>query len=62
MQGSITDAIPDELRQAFTDWVDGARATAKAITDQAPADEFNKTISDLNDTRSNALSLCDATY
>lgn len=60
--GSITDAIPDELRQAFTDWVDGARATAKAITDRAPAGEFNSTIGALNDTRSNALSLCDATY
>ncbi len=62
VQGSITDAIPADLRQALTDWVDGARATAKAITAQAPADEFNKTIGDLNDTRSNALSLCDATY
>ena len=60
--GSITDAIPAELKQAFTDWVDGARATAKAITERAPAGEFNTTIGALNDTRSNALSLCDATY
>ncbi|WP_328363114.1 hypothetical protein OG976_03290 [Mycobacterium sp. NBC_00419] len=60
--GSITDAIPQELKQAFTDWIDGARATAKAITARAPAGEFNTTIGALNDTRSNALSLCDATY
>ncbi|WP_243841550.1 hypothetical protein [Mycobacterium sp. DL592] len=60
--GSITDAIPPDLKQAFTDWVDGARATAKAITGRAPAGEFNTTIGALNDTRSKALSLCDATY
>lgn len=60
--GSITDVIPQELKDAFTRWVDGARATAKAITDHAPPGQFNQTIRDLNDTRSNALSLCDATY
>ena len=62
VEGSITDTIPPELKDALTSWVDGARATAKAITGKAPAGEFNKTIGDLNDTRSNALSLCDATY
>ncbi len=60
--GSMTAAIPQELTDAFTSWVDGARATAKAISAHAPPGEFNKTIKDLNDTRSNALSLCDATY
>ncbi len=59
---SVTDAIPDELKAAFKDWVDGARATAKAILAHAGPGEFNTTIQDLNDTRSNALSLCDATY
>lgn len=59
---SITDTIPDELKSAFTDWVDGARATAKAILGHAGPGEFNQTIQSLNDTRSNALSLCDATY
>ncbi|GAA2782221.1 hypothetical protein GCM10010533_20530 [Mycolicibacterium pallens] len=60
--GSITDAIPDELKAAFKDWVDGAHATARAITGHAGPAEFNQTIQSLNDTRSNALSLCDATY
>ncbi|MGY4708899.1 hypothetical protein ACXDF8_04920 [Mycolicibacterium sp. CBM1] len=60
--GSITDAVPQDLKDAFASWVDGARATAKAITDKAPPEQFNKTIKDLNDTRSKALSLCDATY
>jgi hypothetical protein len=62
VEGSMTDIIPPELKDALTQWVDGARATAKAITGKAPAGEFNQTIGDLNDTRSNALSLCDATY
>ncbi|MCI4675347.1 hypothetical protein K9U37_10815 [Mycolicibacterium litorale] len=62
VQGSLTDAIPPELKDALTSWVDGARATAKAIAGKAPAGEFNKTIGDLNNTRSTALSLCDATY
>jgi len=59
---SVTDAIPDELKAAFKDWVDGARATASAIIGHAGPGEFNSTIQSLNDTRSNALSLCDATY
>lgn len=59
---SITDAIPDELKAAFKDWVDGAHRTASAILAHAGPGEFNTTIQDLNDTRSNALSLCDATY
>jgi len=62
VEGSLSDTIPPELKNALTEWVDGARATAKAIIGKAPAGEFNKTIGDLNDTRSNALSLCDATY
>ncbi|MBB3603371.1 hypothetical protein FHT40_003032 [Mycolicibacterium sp. BK556] len=60
--GSVTDAIPDELKAAFKDWVDGAHATASAILAHAGPGEFNSTIQALNDTRSNALSLCDATY
>ena len=62
VEGSLTDAIPPELKDALTSWIDGARATAKAISGKAAAGEFNQTIGDLNDTRSNALSLCDATY
>ena len=60
--GSVTDAIPDELKAAFQDWIDGAHRTADAITGHAGPSEFNSTIQSLNDTRSNALSLCDATY
>jgi len=62
VEGSLTDTIPPELKDALTKWIDGARATAKAISGKAAAGEFNQTIGDLNDTRSKALSLCDATY
>jgi hypothetical protein len=62
VEGSLSDPIPPELRDALTSWVGGARATAEAIIGKVPAGEFNQSIGDLNDTRSNALSLCDATY
>jgi len=62
VEGSITDAIPQDLKDAFNAWVDGARATASAITGHASPGEFNQTIGQLNDNRSTALKLCDATY
>jgi len=39
--GSITDAIPAELKSAFKDWVDGAHRTASAILAHAGPGEFN---------------------
>lgn len=62
VQSSISDIVPAEIKDAFEAWVDGARATAEAITSQAPASEFNKAVDDLNSARSDALRLCDATY
>ena len=60
--GSMTDAIPKELRDALEAWVDGARATAKVISGKASAAAFNNAVDSLNGTRSTALKLCDATY
>lgn len=62
VEASITDILPKELKDAFAGWVDGAHTTAKAITQHAPPSEFNQTIGNLNDARSAALRLCDATY
>ena len=62
VEGSISDALPQDLKDAFAAWVDGANKTAQSITEHAPPGEFNKTIGDLNDARSEALKLCDATY
>ena len=62
VEGSITDAAPPELKDAFTAWVDGARTAAEAISRQASPKEFNQIIDELNTARSKALRLCDATY
>ncbi|MEI6697866.1 hypothetical protein [Mycolicibacterium sp.] len=60
--GSVSDVMPQELQDAFAAWVSGAQAAADAINNQASPSEFNQIIGELNDARSAALSLCDATY
>lgn len=62
VDGSITDIVPMDLRDAFTAWVDNAHETADAITKHAAPGQFNQIIGALNDARSKALRLCDATY
>jgi hypothetical protein len=62
VESSLTDALPQELRDAFVAWIDAARAVAGAITGRASASDFNNAIDQLNDSRSNALRLCDASY
>lgn len=59
---SVTAAIPQDLKDAFDAWVSGARATAKAIADRVSPSEFNAAVDSVNETRSVALTLCDATY
>ena len=62
VQASISDVVPDEMKDVFKKWVDDAAATADAISGNAPAAEFNKAVDDLNQARSDALRVCDATY
>ncbi len=62
VESSIGDTIPVELKDALMAWVDGASVTSEAIVTQAPPEEFNSIISDLNDARASALDLCDAAY
>jgi hypothetical protein len=62
VDGSISDVMPQELQDAFAAWVNGAQTAADAINSQASPSEFNQIIGELNDARSAALSLCDATY
>ena len=62
VKSSITPVIPKDLAEAFGAWVDGAEATAEAITAKASAAEFNDLIDGLNEARSTALDLCDQTY
>lgn len=62
VETSISDIVPEEIKEAFMAWVDGARATAEAILGKASPREFNEVVGDLNNSRSDALELCDATY
>ena len=62
VESSLTEVIPTELRDALAGWVDGAYAAAAAIANQASPSEFNVVIKQINDARSTALRLCDATY
>ncbi|WP_431306152.1 hypothetical protein [Mycobacterium hubeiense] len=59
---SISDPLSPDLRDALTAWVDAAREVAGAIATDAPPEEFNATITKLNDVKATALNLCDSAY
>ena len=59
---SVTDPLTPELRDALNGWVDAARGVAAAIEGNYGPDEFNVAITRLNDTKTRALNLCDASY
>lgn len=59
---SISDALAPELKDALNGWVDAARDVATAIAGNYGPDEFNAAITRLNDTKTSALNLCDASY
>jgi hypothetical protein len=58
----MSDVLSPELRDALGAWAAAARDVAGAITRDAGPDEFNATVSRLNDSREVALDLCDASY
>jgi ABC-type transporter Mla subunit MlaD len=62
VSGSITDAIPQRLKDAFAAWINGAQETARAIANHAGPEDFNRTINRINNARSQALKLCGSTY
>ena len=59
---SVSDPLMPELRDAMNAWVDAARGLAAAIAGNYGPDEFNARITRLNDTKTTALDLCDASY
>ncbi|ULE35810.1 hypothetical protein K3G64_17965 [Mycobacterium sp. IDR2000157661] len=59
---SVTDPLTPELRDALNGWIDAARGVATAIEGNYGPDEFNVAITRLNDTKTTALNLCDASY
>lgn len=62
VEASVSEMVPTQLKDALAAWVDNAHATADAITKRAGPGQFNQIIGELNDARSKALRLCDATY
>jgi hypothetical protein len=58
----ISDPLPPELRDSLNAWVDAARGVANAIGGHYGPDEFNASVTRLNDTKTDALNLCDALY
>ena len=59
---SISDPMPPDLRDALNAWVDAARGVANAIAGNYGPDEFNASVSKLNDVKTTALDMCDAAY
>ena len=59
---SLSDPLLPELKDALNAWVDAARGVATAIAGNYGPDEFNAAITRLNDTKTTALDLCDASY
>jgi hypothetical protein len=59
---SVSDELIPELKDAMNAWVDAARGLATAIAGNYGPDEFNVAITRLNDTKTSALNLCDASY
>jgi hypothetical protein len=58
----INDAVPQDIRDALSAWSDSARGAAAAVSGHVPPDQFNAAVDRLNESRSRALDLCDATY
>jgi hypothetical protein len=58
----VNDAVPQDIRDALNAWSDSARGAAAAVTGHVPPDQFNAAVDRLNESRSHALDLCDATY
>jgi hypothetical protein len=59
---SVSDPLGQELKDALNAWVDAARGVATAIAGNYGPEEFNSAITQLNDSKTTALNLCDAAY
>jgi hypothetical protein len=59
---SLSDALSPQLRDALNAWVDAAHGVAAAIARNDGTDQFNAAVTELNDSKKNALDMCDAAY
>ncbi|OBA73686.1 hypothetical protein A5641_04850 [Mycobacterium sp. 1554424.7] len=62
VSNSFSDALSQQLKDAFNAYVDAARGVANAIGTHASIAEFNRRVDQLNDTKTKALKLCLASY
>ncbi len=55
---SFSDALSQQLRDAFNAYIDAAHGVANAIATHASESAFNQRIDQLNDSKTKALKLC----
>jgi len=58
VSNSFTDALSQQLKDAFNSYIEATHGVANAIGSHAPTAEFNKRVDTLNDTKTKALKLC----
>jgi hypothetical protein len=58
VSNSFSDALSQELKDAFNAYIDAAHGVANAIGTHAGTGEFNQRVDQLNDTKTKALKLC----
>jgi len=62
VSSSFSDALSQQLKDAFNAYIDAARGVANAIGTHAPSGEFNRRVDQLNDAKTKALKLCLASF
>ena len=62
VSNSFSDALSQQLRDAFNAYIDAAHGVANAIGTHASIPEFNSRVDQLNDTKTKALKLCLASF
>ncbi|MGE2733304.1 hypothetical protein [Mycolicibacterium vaccae] len=62
VNGTLSEALPPDLRDALNSWIGASRGVASAIAGNYPIEEINTAIARLNDAKTVALDRCDAAY
>lgn len=62
VSNSFSDALSQQLKDAFNAYVDAAHGVANAIGTHASIPEFNRRVDQLNDTKTKALKICLASF
>ncbi len=58
VSNGFSDALSQQLKDAFNAYVDAAHGVANAIGTHASTSDFNRRVDQLNDTKTKALKLC----